>query len=471
MNTINKTMSKKVHLDASILNLNEADSESLKCYITKDVVKARRCFVRIKNVSISIQYPQDRIVTLLKTDVSMLDVVNTLAYLRGDSVKSHMQNPLLLKQRRSYISFTTWDSETEIFVKMHKTTLYLIQYGFGCTVACDKNALKALDVPAFPFCIRAICDANDSVFLHGIHSLRRILSNGSGGKREINVRCGRLLPDIFNCIGGKDSMEFDWEDIFYEDFHKDDNRIIRSTLAVIQKPTNYKNQIYLSQEGLDRLKRCPSLPDTIKLFVNTARKTKHGDYVFSLYQTDYYEWFVKTFEKDDKRALSFFLYVYTRSSTKLTISKKRKRLKVDRNWKSKRQIRQVQNSHYKQVNERYIGLHDKGRDGITSLSYFLSFVEVRGHERREYNNEIADPKWHCSDRGQSLCNDTAHWLIAKARDFDPVVQYPKSKLGDTGVASMSFPMLVLNKKVHDKVDEIVGDRKYKYFYDNESFKM
>lgn len=465
-------MAYKIHLDASILGLNEVECETLRRYThpTKDSVLSRRCFVRIKNILISIEHPQDRIVCFLKTEVSMLDVINTLAYLRGDSI-GRMQNPLLLKQGDSHICFTTWDSETEIFVKMHRTSLYLIQYGFGCTVACDKYALKAVDVPVFPFCIRAICDANDSVFLHGIHSLRRIIGNGSGGKNTINVRCGRLLPDIFNCIGGNDNMEFDWMDIFYEDFLKDDNRIIRSTLAVIQKPTNSKNQIYLSQYGLDRLKMCVNLPDTIKLFVNNPRKTKRGDYVFSSYQTDYYEWFVKTFQKDDKRALSFFLCVYTRSSTKLTISKKRKRLKVDRNFKSMRQLRQVEQSHYKQVNDKYIDLYDKERDGITSLSYFLSCVEMRGHKMKESNNEIADPKWHCSDRGQYLCNGTAHWLIAKARDFDPVVQYRKSKMSDTGFASMSFPMLVMNKKVHKQVNDIVGDKAYNYFYNNETFRM
>lgn len=465
-------MAKKIHLKASILKLNEVDSESLRCYTnpTKYISLARRCFVRIKKVSISIEHPQDRIVCFLKTEVCMMDVVNTLAYLRGDST-GHMQNPLQLKQRDSYIDFTTWDSETEIFVRMHKSTLYLIQYGFGCTVACDKHALKAVDVPVFPFCIRAICDSNDSVFLHGIHSFRRIIGNNSGGKNTINVRCGRLLPDIFNCIGGKDNMEFNWEDIFYEDFLKNDNRIIRSTLAVIQKPTNSKNQIYLSQEGLDCLKCCQTLPNTIKLFLNNARKTKRGDYVFSLYQTDYYEWFVKTFEKDDTRALSFFLYVYTRSCTNITITKKRKRLKLDHNRKRKRQLRQVENSHSKQVRAKYNDLHDKDRDGITSLSYFLSYVEMRGRKRMECNNDIADPKWHCFDRGQYLCNGTAHWLIAKARDFDPVVQYRKSKMADTGVASMSFPMFVLGKKVHDKVDEIIGDRKYKYFYDKDSLNM
>lgn len=465
-------MVSKIHVVNKYLKLENSQENQLSQYTspTKALNSINRCFVPIKEIKNSI-YPHYKIISFSKKDVSYLDMVNTLAYLRNDNNTKKNQwgkrwSPISLDYRGDTVSFETWDSSDTIHVKLHRDTLHVIQYGVACTVACNKRTLSFVDVCSFPWIIRAWCDKDERVFRHGVRSLVGLMSHKKHSL-DIHEENARLLPDIFKYIGGNDKNEFGWEKVFYEDFLNENHRFIQSILAVIVLPKARTN-IYLSEEGYQWLKRCLNLPPVMKAFFEVAVKTSRGEYVFNACQSVYYKWLLDKFKKDEKLLLQCIMYVRVRFPTKVCVPRKRKKRKRERNFKFRRRCMEYKDAYDGYLNREYCQTEDLPRDGITYMAWFIGFIEMRNWHIRENDDDL---RYHCRWKGNTCGNTIVHAVIKKSRQFNPVVQYPRGVGLNIGVANMSFPILKMSKKMHGEVSEIIGDSLSKYFFKKNSFSM
>jgi hypothetical protein len=223
--------------------------------------------------------------------------------------------------------------------------------------------------------------------------------------------------------------------------------------------------IYLSEEGYQRLKRCINLPPVLKVFLEVAVKTPRGEYVFNACQSVYYKWLL---DKDDGRILQFIMYARVRFPTKVCVPRQRKKRKRQRNFKFKRRCMEYKDAYDRFLNREYCQTRDLPRDGITYMGYFISFMEMRNWHIRENDDDL---RYHCRWKGGTCGNTIVHAVLMKSRQFNPVVQYPRGAGLNIGIANMSIPILKMSKKMHGEVSEIIGDSLSKYFYKSGSFSM
>tara|TARA_B100000676_G_C18045429_1_gene827588 strand:+ start:205 stop:1602 length:1398 start_codon:yes stop_codon:yes gene_type:complete len=465
------------------MKLSASATDQLEKYVSpqKKLNGIEKCFVRVHSIERSIEKPHERIVTFLKSEVSTLDLVHTLAYLTGRMVKTCGKyrgmnnlgrfNPLRLDFRNDFdYAFDMWFSPDKIYVRMPVTILHRIQLGFGCSVNSSPRTRRSITVSSFLWIVRALCDKDECVYRHGAYSLLKTLCP-SYTKSFINEKSARLLPDVLNGVGGKDNHEFNWQKIFLEDYYKEDNRVIQSTMAVLIDAGSfrYTPHIYISEEGYKKVKRFPLLPQRLKDYFTTVRKTRSGDYVLSPVQYEYYKWFVDTFKQDDPRGLEFFLCVYLRCKSKSKVSKKRKRKVTYRDFKYMNRMDEVERAHYAEVKK--YNNYALPRDGITSLCYLIAMVEIRGYEIRSGRDDDIHLKHHCKHECQLRTDHTAHWIVEYSRDFDPIVQYPKSLKNNVGSASNSFPIIKFSKRMHKELTDILGDTVSDYFFNEDSLRL
>lgn len=468
-------MVKKLHLDIKCLRLKETQEEQLKQYISpgKRIDTIRKCFIRIKKINLSVD-GKYKIVIFDKSEVSLLDLVHTLAYYRCDGTKrdrwGQKWSPVYLN--RDYrIGFEIWGNGTEICLKLHEDDLYIIQYGVACNVACSKNTNSFVKVPVLPWIIRAFSDKNPAVFRHGAQSLVTLLSP----KRpmRINETTARLLPNIMYAIGGNGANKFPWQEMLFDEFFSEKNRMILSMLAVLVKP-NRDYPIYLSEAGYKRLKNVIGLPPEIDMYLKQARKGKDGDYRFNACQDAYYQWYASKFKENGQHlALDFFLYVYTKTSTKVVLTKKRKKEKLQyiAALKRERFYQAITQYYAKKLNRKYCTIYDRPLDGTRFLAYFLGHVELRHWDRLSYDGKKDSPAGHYKTKGRRLTLDPVYEIIKKVRHYEPAVLYPKSKKEKIGEAINSFPILKIGKKMHDAIEGIIEEDLYKYFHKQGSFCM
>ena len=468
-------MVKKLHLDLKYLRLKGSKEEQLKKYISsgKRIHTIRKCFIRIKDIKPSVD-GKYKIVIFDKSEVSPLDLIHTLAYYRCDGTKRDKwgrkwSSVYLNSDYR--IGFEVWWNETEIYLKLHEDDLHIIQYGVACTIACSKSTNSFVKAPVFPWIIRALSDKNPAVFRHGAQSLVNLLSPSK--PMRINEATARLLPNIMFAIGGNGANKFPWQEMYFEEFFSEKNRMIQSMLAVSVKP-NRDHPIYLSEAGYNRLKNVGSLPPEIKMYLKHARKGKDGDYRFNACQDAYYQWYASKFKANGQHlALDFFLYVYTKTSTKVVLTKKRKKEKlqyIDAR-KHERCYQAIIQYYANNLNHKYCSIYDRPLDGTRFLAYFLGHVELRQWDRLSYDGKKDSPAGHYKTKGRRLTLDPVYEIIKKVRHYEPAVLYPKSKKENVGEAIKSFPILTIGKKMHDEIEGIIGEDLCKYFYKQDSFCM
>ena len=468
-------MVKKLHLDLKYLRLKESQEEQLQKYISPDkgLNTIRKCFIRIKDIKQSVD-GQYKIVIFDKSEVSLLDLIHTLAYYRCDGIKRdkwyRKWSPVYLNSDHR-IGFEVWWNQTEISLKLHQDDLYIIQYGVACNVACNKNINSFVKAPVFPWIIRAFSDKNPAVFRHGAQSLVNLLF--SNRPMRINETTARLLPNIMFAIGGNGANKFPWQEMLFDEFFSEKNRMIRSMLAVLVKP-NRHHPIYLSEAGYKRMMNCGGIPTEIKMYLNHARKGKDGDYRFNECQNAYYQWYVSEFKENGSHlALDFFLDVYTKTSTKVVLTKKRKKEKLQYidALKHERCYQAIIQYYANNLHNKYFSIYDRPLDGTRFLTYFLGHVELRHWERMSYDGKKDSPAGHYKTKGRRLTLDPIYEIIKKVRHYEPAVLYPKSKKENIGEARMSFPILKIGKKMHDAIEGIIGEDLHKYFYKQDSFCM
>ena len=118
------------HLDLAKIRVDPPKKEAWDgCLKKTDLRDVQTCFVPIKKKANSVESPQCYIITLSKTDCSLFDVVNTLAYLRGDDQKrddrSGIWIPLHQRRDQNRPYFEVWEGEDYIKIRLHRDSLYI----------------------------------------------------------------------------------------------------------------------------------------------------------------------------------------------------------------------------------------------------------------------------------------------------------------------------------------------------------
>lgn len=471
-----------LHLDQTKIKVEPSKKEAwngcLKKMHPRDILT---CFVPIKKNEKSVENPQCNIITLSTKDCSLFDVVNTLAYLRGDNQKPDENGgiwiPLHQKRYPNRPRIEIWGTNGEIKIKLHKDLLYKIQYGFACSVATNSKFSSYIKASPLLWIIRAWADEKEEVFRHGLKSFMNILSRRKDTSSfRYHEKNARLILELFKKMGkevrrtnGFLSIRYPWMAPVYDGYEKEDNIFIRSIRAMLITP-HEREHVYLSEEGKNSLDDIASLPDLIKSRLKHLRKTKHGDYVFDAFHSTYYEWFINTLDSGDPRLMKYLMYVYVRGSSAIACnSKKRKRpLKPSwRKWRTDNRLSEIYQTANRITNMTYGQTHDLPFDGRESFARFITCVQMR--------NFYKDAEWsvddHCAHYAGETCTAAYFQLIHKSLRYEPLVQYQRRLKEKNTIAKMAFPLLCCPKKRSDKVMKIIGESVEQYFYNENSLLM
>jgi len=228
--------------------------------------------------------------------------------------------------------------------------------------------------------------------------------------------------------------------------------------------------VYISQEGINQLKRWNTLPDVFKVFLYSPTKTRDGDYDFSSMHEFYYQWMVENVNDEDM--LQYFMYVYVKHDLKTNKKRKRNLKRNDRRTDPvddvyKEQIEAVSNSEYEKP------------DGMWILSHLLFYLEMRKEEINEgYSLQTASStdgpdtgnfesiRKHAHDYGLRVGADPVVHLCRKNRDFHPVVTYPFRIGKACGQVNESFPIIKMKDDIYKEIEDIGGDLIKSVFYDS-----
>ena len=433
-------------------------------------------FVPIEKVEISMERPSCRLIYIKKCYVKEMDIMNTLSYLSKHAHSMEAENPLYLRKNANDIHFNTWEDDEHFIVRIRKDILHLIQYGFSASVLYVYRVQSYINVPSYGSILRCFTDQDDYVLKHGIKAIFNLLTNI---ECIPNVKHARLLPTILEKIGhyrekysGFSRFRFPWDKHLFKGFFSKDNHFIRSLIALIMTPQRTESRnfipwnVYISQEGINQLKRWTTLPDVFKVFLYSPTKSrKNGDYDFSSMHEFYYQWMVENVK--DKDILEYFMYVYVKHDLKTNKKRKRNLKRNDRRTDPvddvyKEQIEAVSNSVYEKP------------DGIWILSYLLLYLHMRNEETNMgYSGDTGkfeDIREHAHHYSGRIGAYPVVHLCSKNRDYHPVVTYPFRIGKACGQVNESFPIIKMKDDIYKEIEDIGGDLIKSVFYNSKSFR-
>lgn len=405
-------------------------------------------------------------VTLLldNKDVSLLEVVNTLAYLQS-SVDN--KNVLFMEQR-SLFGWSAVNDVTNqyIVVNMSKTDLQKIQYGWGCYIDTHHATRKHFQSIAY---YRIACtwdNSSDIVFRHVLVALYEMIGRSKKSYVVPDIDHKSLdiikkLPLMFEKFGMINET-YSWEPYFLDDYLNPDNVFLKSLMAfIIPWKTCAGKSISISADkfAIEVFKETENAPRVLKEYSLICEQyiNKKGRYLMSSGETEMYEEFYQFLMSDlvtSQDALRLFLSVQYDGCTRNTGSKRR----GGNHTHSK-----LYDSKLNDIEQYYIGKQVDPYDycpinGKCHLARFLLLCEMR--------SEYKDEKWASYNAKDyiELCQVDQLWyfvedLLSKDANVDHLVSLSKKSQkkddqdGNVPI-SLTFPVLKFSKAVNEKLKNV-----------------
>lgn len=402
-----------------------------------------------------------RVVTFNKEHIDYLDVLHTLAYLET-SIRG--KNVLTSEQQFGRFGWSVRENSNSISVYIDKKLLHLIQYGFGCKIACYEKTRKHLYyVPQYAFIVRAWMDVDKRVFKHALHSLTNILLRKLNYAPNDCLDIIRLLPNLLEKFGSQ------WENELVKDYNNDHNPFLMSLLCLLCPSGQNLDNLYITEEGMSIL--CsPRAPPILKNVYAEKDQHKCKDGTYKLVSNSdgniwkpLYQWIMST-SCPPKQSFRLFLSVKRKNNTLYKIGKKRnfstmKRTRIKTNDLTK----ELYHGGYFNVNGKQIV-----KTNMLHLAKLIALCEMRKDYRSfRWQGRGYTPEEYANMAGNDNLLPYIEDLLRTGTKIEPLVQLPKGIRSDEGKCDIhvvdSFPILKFSKKYKQELDTIIGVNKYKYF--------
>lgn len=481
------TMLSQIHLRTKRLQLL-SDAKSLKIYeeVQEKLKKSSKtrvshpCFIQIKEITNGKTSlgKQNNIVTISfeKKDVTLLDMVNTLAYLQSNIGE---KNVLLMKP----CTFCDWSvvhdvTDEHVLVKMPQSDLEKIQYGWGCYIDVHHATRKHFQSMSYYRIVSTWENCDETIFRHVLIAFYEMI--GRSRKAHIvpdidqaSIDVIRKLPKLLSKFG-MEKKRYAWESYFLQDYLNPNNSFLKSLMAfIIPWDTCARKRISISCDKfmVQYIKESPYVPPVLKEFAmqhgkHVNKKDEGTRYTLSSYGKDMYCHFYNCLLSDfisPKHALQLFLSVQYDGGTFYTGCKRRcgshSNSKVNDNKLSTME-------EYFSDRDIYPGVHYK-QNGKCHLARFLLLCQMRTEFKKE--------DWSCYSAKDYIRLKQADYMWCFVKDslsnnaqMEHVVPLPRSgqkkDYKDCNVPiSQSFPVLKITKGIKKQLDEVNVDNYYNIY--------
>lgn len=453
-------MLNRIHFNKQYLKVKTETYKVIEDYN----VKARKSYTYPVFLPIKVERPDMaynmRIVYMDKKHVDYLDVVHTMAYLETSVVG---KNVLTLERQFGRFGWKIYENDKHIMVHIDKNLLRLIQYGFGCKIACYEKTRKHIyNIPQYAFIVRAWMDTDRRIFKHALHSLSNLLIRKVTYAADEFLDIIRELPNLMEKFGDR------WENAMVKHYIDDNNPFLLSLLCFLCPGANLDN-LYITEEGMNILSS-PWAPSTIKDFYaeKEQHKCKNGTYKLvsnncgnmwkPLYQ------YILSHSCSAEQSFKLFLSVKRTRNTLKTIGKKREFVSTKRtDLKTKEITKQVYNGGY---------FTHQGKQMIKTNMLHLAKLIVLCEMRKNYRSHRWQgfgytPEEYTNMAGNDNLLPFVEDLLRTRTKIEPLVQLPKGIKTCDGKCdvnvSSSFPVLKFSKKYGEELKNRIGANKYNYF--------
>lgn len=461
-------------------------------------------------------------VYLSKNGVTLYDVFNTFEYFKTSrglrnilsfQQVSNLTNEFGMRKEGSYACAVN-ETEDHIVLKVKKEMLYLLQYGFGCSVMCHQRF--AAITKAFSYhapIIRALMDSNIAVYKHGLNCLvNRITGRDRHSVYQFTDKetaLTREAPQIFLKLGkftwtskAWGQQHTDWEKMFFEDYGnlEKTNWFVLSFAAMVMVPTGRSRYTwYMEKEFLDWAFRHPSVGPKTQKFYRERQKhlNKEGTayrlsmrYDMGLARELWYEhhtFLYRNMEKWSQQRVeryfrgSYIVLAKQPESKKRTCPTKRTKI-VERTINALYEIQSqdnrtaVQNrmGAWREVKE----LDKRCYQGLTRLLAFMDMEYEYTRDDQEDGKKICDtvsPEEYIGRQNTVYGNLAVHDMVLQPKLLEPLVLFPRGVRNPTvphrkclpniprdvdGRIAMlkdSFPLLKFTKMGLNQMNKIFAD--------------
>jgi len=454
-------MIRRIHLNNRFLRLPDAKNDELSELRTpgkRD--NGYPCFLRVQKT----ENTDDgmKLLTFSQEDISYLEMVNTMAYLES---KQDCKNILFMSAIVGRPRWQVFETDAHVVLKISPSDLNVIQYGWGCTIACYKRTHRYLKAPVYPWVARAWMDTNMSIFKHGIACLVSTICHNKCiamhlGNEEIDII--RKMPQLLAKFGKKNG-QYVWESALLDKYLHPDNPFLLSLTSLLIPPHN-NDFMYITEEGVQMFKD-PWAPEVLRDFYNSRSRHACKDgktYKLtlrgcpSLYPTLYN--YMLSSELSAARSFALFMSVQKKRQVRAAVLGKRDRHGSQLPVKPV-DIDRIYADAYRNLLDRTFTTETN----ICHLAKLLLYIEIR----KEYGLPMyknMPPQEFCKVYSVDMHWEYVQMILCKQTTFDPAVQLPKkSQHYKNLTASEAFPVLTLNAETRKRTMDICGASIYKYF--------
>jgi len=465
------TMLSQIHLSETRLQIL-SDAKSHKTYekVTNDLRNGKKarvsypCFVEIQKL-IQDEFKKDTVTIFIeKKDITLLDVVNTFAYLQS----SVREKNILFMEPRSLFNWSAVNDSTNqyIKVKMPKSDLQKIQYGWGCYIDTHHATRKHFQSLAYYRIASTWSTDDETVFRHVLVAFYEMIgrSKKSYVVPDIDQKSLGLIKKLPLMLEkfGITNEKYPWEPYFLQDYLNPDNFFLKSLMAFIipwKSCAGKSISISADKFAIEMFKETANAPPVLKEFSMICAKHMNsaGRYIISSGEKSIYEEFYNFLLSDmvtPENAFKLFLSIQYEGCTRYTGCKRRggnhtNSTLYDFKLNSVEQYfigKQVDPYKYPSIN------------GKCHLARLLLLCEMRSEYKRDKWASFT-PKEYVENFDKSSIWCFVEDILAKDANVDHLVSLSKESRkkddqdGNVPI-SLTFPVLKFSKAVNEKLKKV-----------------
>lgn len=424
------------------------------------------CFLPIQKIENDLFDYNMKLVFLSRGHISLLEVTNTLAFLES-SMK--YRNFLTFTYLQSRPSWSAYDNDEHIVVKVHRKILHLIQYGFGCHIQYLTATRKHFKCSGYAFLLRSWSDDDKRIFKHALTSLLRLFGHYKNRVYTMNdnyIPIVRRLPELLSKFGKQ------WENSLYDHYLEADNPFLMSISAFLCPPEG-NDCLYISNEGMHTLSMQLMPPYWIKTFCLEREVHKCNDNTYKMVCGGYGHMYIPFYEFllsnncSSNNAFKLFMSVRkkTHGTKPIQLKKINTKRKIDQISRADKKMDNIEKAFGNHCYLNTSGLYRKKDSDMCHMARLILYSEMRG-EYKSLSQGYTPSEYLYFKPAEHLLGYIDRVLLSPI-PIEPIVQLPKGMKdgeGNTDIpVNMSFPVILLKDNVKKTLSSIMDKDIHNYF--------